>query len=200
VQLPAPTVVKPSERTVKPKPERRPPAVKTQESQPQPERKLQAATVAAPGVGQLYITSNVAGARITVDGRTSPEWVTPYVFTGVPLGSHEVVVSRSGYANASGRVQVEDGRVAPFSAQLTPEGGGEINIVTNPPGFEVSIDGGAFAASPVRAVVSAGPHTYRIKLPSSRVYEGTFDMQNGGIITRRVDFAGGEWLTPTPTH
>jgi hypothetical protein len=111
------------------------------------------------------------------------------------VGSHQIVVSKSGYEGTSGRVEVEDGRTVSFKAQLT-SGGGEINIVTNPPNLEVSIDGGPFAPSPVQAIVSVGTHTYRIKLPSSRIYEGTFEMRNGGIITRRIDFAGGEWLTP----
>jgi hypothetical protein len=137
----------------------------------------------------------VPGARITVDGRTSPEWVTPYVFTGVPTGSHQVVVSKNGYEGSSGRVEVEEGRTASFKAQLAT-GGGEINIVTNPPNLQISIDGGPFTPSPVQAIVSVGKHAYRIKLPSSRVYEGTFEMRNGGIITRRIDFAGGDWLTP----
>jgi hypothetical protein len=105
------------------------------------------------------------------------------------------MVSKSGYEGVSGRVQVEDGRTASFKAQLT-SGGGEINIVTNPPNLEVSIDGGPFAPSPVQAIVSVGTHTYHIKLPSSRVYEGTFEMRDGGIITRRIDFAGGDWLAP----
>lgn len=130
-----------------------------------------------------------------MDGRTSPEWVTPYVLTGVPVGAHQVVVAKSGYEGTSGHVEVEDGRTATFNAHLST-GGGEINIVTNPPGLEVSIDGGPFAPSPVQANVSVGSHTYRIKLPSTRVYEGTFEMRNGGIITRRIDFAGGEWLSP----
>ncbi|MBZ5545616.1 MAG: PEGA domain-containing protein [Acidobacteriia bacterium] len=164
---------------------------------PRPERPQEAPAV-TPGVGQLSISSNVPGARITVDGHTSPEWVTPYVFTAVPVGSYRVVVSKNGYEAATGSAKVEEGRTASFKAQLT-SGGGEINIVTNPPALEVSIDGGPFAPSPVQASVSAGAHTYRIKLPSSRIYEGTFEMRNGGIITRRVDFAGGDWLAPAPS-
>jgi len=185
---------KPETRPVRPNPEPTVRPVRARTSESQPERPRQT-PVATPGAGRLSISSNVVGAAISVDGHTSPEWVTPYVFTGVPVGSHQIVVSKSGYEGASGRVEVEDGRTASFKAQLT-SGGGEINIVTNPPNLEVSIDGGPFAPSPVQAIVSVGTHTYRIKLPSSRIYEGTFEMRNGGIITRRIDFAGGEWLTP----
>ena len=185
---------KPETRPVRPNPEptARPVRARTTESQPERPRQT---PVATPGVGRLSVSSNVAGAAISVDGHTSPEWITPYVFTGVAVGSHQIVVSKSGYEGTSGRVEVEDGRTVSFKAQLT-SGGGEINIVTNPPNLEVSIDGGPFAPSPVQAIVSVGTHTYRIKLLSSRIYEGTFEMRNGGIITRRIDFAGGEWLTP----
>lgn len=95
-------------------------------------------------------------------------------------------------------VTVQEGSTATFAAHLTSPGG-EINIVTNPAGLGVSIDGGPYAPSPVQAIVTVGAHTYRIKLPGSRVYEGTFEMKNGAIITRRVDFVGGEWLPPGET-
>ena len=195
---PGPAAAAPAKRPEVPPAETKPAPQRVQArarpSEPRPERSPEA-PAATPGVGRLSISSNVPGARITVDGRTSPEWVTPYVFTGVPSGNHQVVVSKNGYEGASGRVEVEEGRTASFKAQLT-SGGGEINIVTNPPDLQVSIDGGPFAPSPVQAIVSVGKHAYRIKLPSSRVYEGTFEMRNGGIITRRIDFAGGDWLAP----
>jgi general secretion pathway protein A len=192
----APAAAAPAKRPEAPSAETQPAPqrVQARPSEPRPERSPEA-PAATPSVGRLSISSNVPGARIAVDGRSSPDWVTPYVFTGVSAGVHQVVVSKDGYEGASGRIEVEEGRTASFRAQLT-SGGGEINIVTNPPNLQVSIDGGPFTPSPVQAIVSVGKHTYRIKLPSSRVYEGTFEMRNGGIITRRIDFAGGDWLAP----
>jgi len=158
-----------------------------------------ARTPAAPRVGRLMVSANVEGVTISIDGRTIANPPMPYTFSSLPVGSHRIVVSKAGHEDASGIVTVQEGSTASFAAHLSSPGG-EINVVTNPAGLGVSIDGGPFAASPVQAIVAVGSHTYRIKLPGSRVYEGTFEMKNGAIITRRVDFVGGEWLPPGETQ
>jgi hypothetical protein len=113
------------------------------------------------------------------------------------VGTHHIVISKAGYEDVTGQVVVQEGQTAVFRAQLMAAGG-EINIITNPSGLGVSIDGGPFRPSPAQSVVGVGPHTYRIKLPDSKIYEGNFEMRSGSIITRRVDFSAGEWLTPAP--
>ena len=158
-----------------------------------------ARTPATPRVGRLMVSANVEGVTISIDGRTIANPPMPYTFSSLPVGSHRIVVSKAGHEDASGIVTVQEGSTASFAAHLSSPGG-EINVVTNPAGLGVSIDGGPFAASPVQAIVAVGSHTYRIKLPGSRVYEGTFEMKNGAIITRRVDFVGGEWLPPGETQ
>lgn len=158
-----------------------------------------ARTPSAPRVGRLTVSANVEGVNISIDGRTIANPPMPYTFSSLPVGSHRIVVSKAGHEDASGIVTVQEGSTASFAAHLSSPGG-EINIVTNPAGLGVSIDGGSFAPSPVQAIVAVGSHTYRIKLPGSRVYEGTFEMKNGAIITRRVDFVGGEWLPPGETQ
>jgi hypothetical protein len=90
---------------------------------------------------------------------------------------------------------IREGQTSYFRATLAPSGG-EITIVTEPPGLPVSFDGGPFRPSPVQVTLTAGPHKYRIQLPNLRVYEGSVEMRAGSIITRRVDFTGGEWLNP----
>jgi len=154
---------------------------------------------AAPGVGRLLVTANVEGVSISIDGRTIANPRMPYTFSSLSAGAHRIVVSKPGHEDASAIVTVQEGSTASFAAHLSSPGG-EINIMTNPAGLGVSIDGGPFAPSPVQAIVAVGAHTYRIKLPGSRVYEGNFEMKNGAIITRRVDFVGGEWLPPGETQ
>jgi hypothetical protein len=144
----------------------------------------------------MVVTADVDGAGITMDGRTSPDWVTPFVFSNLAVGPHRITVSKPGYNDASAQVVIQEGRTSNFRAHMTAAGG-EISIITNPPGLGVSIDSGPFRPSPVQASVGVGMHTYRIQLPNARIYEGTFEMRTGAIITRRVDFSAGEWLTPT---
>ena len=55
--------------------------------------------VATPQVGQLLVAANVSGAKISVDGRSEPNWVTPYTISDLSVGSHQVVVSKEGYDN-----------------------------------------------------------------------------------------------------
>ena len=130
-----------------------------------------------------------------MDGKTSGEWVTPYVFPSLGVGAHSITVSKPGYEDVSTRMTIREGQTSYFRATLAPSGG-EITIVTEPPGLPVSFDGGPFRPSPVQVTLTAGPHKYRIQLPNSRVYEGSVEMRAGSIITRRVDFTGGEWLNP----
>jgi hypothetical protein len=66
---------------------------------------------------------------------------------------------------------------------------GEINIVSNPPGAEVTIDGRVMGASPVRATVRAGQHTYTARLPGRQPEEGTFTMEEGRILTKRITWS-----------
>lgn len=174
------------ERRTTPRP---PPVAPTR---PSPARE----TAVANRVGGLVVWANVDGARITLDGQSSPEWITPHEFSNLSVGEHKVVVSKPGQDDVAGQVVVQEGRTASFRAQMAAAGG-QINIITDPAGLTVSIDGGPFRPSPVQATVAAGSHKYRIQLPDSRIYEGTFEMRSGAILTRRVDFSAGEWLTPT---
>ena len=171
------------------------PATPPRQETPAPETETTAEDAGVSQFGGLVVTANVEGARVRVDGRTSGEGMAPQEFSQLPVGVYRIVVSKPGYEDSTGQVVIQEGRTALFRAQLTT-GGGEINILTNPPGLSVSINGGAFSASPVQAQVSLGTHTYHIKLPNGRIYEGTFEMRTGAIISRRVDFSAGDWLAP----
>jgi hypothetical protein len=145
--------------------------------------------------GKGVVTSPIEGATITVDGKASADWVTPYVFSNLGVGVHTIVVSKAGYQDVATRMTIREGQTSYFRANLVASVG-EMSIITEPAGLPVSFDGGPFQHSPVQATLTAGPHKYRIQLPNSRVYEGSVEMKAGSIITRRVDFTGGEWLSP----
>jgi predicted Ser/Thr protein kinase len=135
-----------------------------------------------PKVGQLVVRSNIPGARITIDGRSNPEWVTPYTIPGLTAGYHAVVVSKEGYGDAQRSVTIGGGRASTIDAVLTMPGG-EISITTNPAGLEVVIDGRSFGRSPIQAVVGVGQHTYVIKCPEES-YERSFTMKDGGLVSK----------------
>jgi len=146
---------------------------------------------AAPKIGQLVVTSNVDGAKITIDGRSAPGWVTPCTIPNLPAGAHSVVVSREGYSDAQESVTVEGGRTATVRPTLTVPSG-EINIVTNPPGIEVFIDGQAVGLSPARKTLDVGQHTYALRQAGKEIYSSAFEIKHDGqMFTKKVDLGGG---------
>ena len=74
--------------------------------------------VASPSLGQLRVESNIPGARISVDGQSGPNWVTPYTIPDLSPGSHQVLVSKEGYANSQQVVTVESGKTNSVNASL----------------------------------------------------------------------------------
>jgi serine/threonine-protein kinase len=170
-------------------------ATRTEPSTPAPSAPRAAP---APKFGQLVVTSNIVGARISIDGRSEPGWVTPHTFPDLAASGHNIVVSKAGYDDANRSVTVEGGRTLPLNVELSAPSG-EINIITIPAGFEILIDGQSFGPSPVRATMAVGPHKYTVKRPGAEAYESAFEMKSGSIITRRVDLSGGAAAAPTGT-
>ncbi|MBZ5516484.1 MAG: PEGA domain-containing protein [Acidobacteriia bacterium] len=141
-------------------------------------------------VGNLLVTSSVSGAQITVDGKADPSWVTPFTISGLTAGTHSVAVAKDGYNAAQSGVTIEPGRTASYNAELTLPMG-EINIVTNPPGLEILIDGQAVGRSPVQKTVGVGKHTFALRLPGMDPYTSSFEIKyNGYMITKRVELSG----------
>jgi predicted Ser/Thr protein kinase len=151
---------------------------------------------AAAKVGDLLVTSNVAGAQITVDGKTDPGWVTPATIPGLTAGPHSIGVTKEGYNVAQSGVTIEAGKTVSYSANLTLPVG-EVNIITNPPGLEILIDGQPAGRSPVQKTVSVGRHSFTLRLPGMEPYTSSFDIKyNGYMMTKKVD-VGGNIQAPT---
>ena len=145
---------------------------------------------ATPEMGHLLVTANVAGAKISLDGSSEPDWVTPYSSTiNRPAGTHQVVVSKEGYGDYQQSVTIEGGKTATVNAQLS-EASGEVLVITTPPGLEVLIDGKLIGPSPVRVTVAAGSHKYTVRRQGWEPYEGTFTVSSGARATVRVNMGG----------
>jgi len=143
-----------------------------------------ATSPAAPGVGQLVVTANVAGAKIIIDGKDSGE-VTPHTFTDVTAGSHAVAAIKDGYETGFGNFQVQAGGSASADLQLS-QPSGVLEFVTSPPGAEVTIDGKSYGSSPARATLILGKHSYKVTLGSKTV-EGTVEVR-GDFTQKEVTF------------
>jgi hypothetical protein len=133
----------------------------------------------------------VDGAKITIDGRSEPGWVTPCTIRDLPAGAHLVAVSKEGYGDAQESVLIEGGRTAAVRPTLTVPSG-EISIETNPPGVEVFIDGQAVGLSPARKTLGVGQHTYALRQAGKDIFSSAFEIKHDGqMFTRKVDLGGG---------
>jgi serine/threonine-protein kinase len=149
---------------------------------------------ATPKMGQLLVTASPAGAKISVDGRSEPDWVTPYSSPiELAAGTHQVTVSKEGYDDYSQSVTIEGGKTRSLNASLSVPTG-EVYAAT-PPGWDVYIDGKLVGAGPVSKTVSVGQHTFMVKGPGGATAEKTFDVKSGGTTILKVPPPQGE--TPT---
>jgi serine/threonine protein kinase len=140
---------------------------------------------AAAKVGQLMVSANVNGAKITVDGRSDASWLTPYTIADLPAGGHNVTISMDGYESFQQSVTIEGGQTITVTANLSSPRG-EIDVVTVPPGVEVLIDGKSYGQSPVSATLPAGNHTYTVKQPGMAPYEKAFTLKSAQILTVKL--------------
>ena len=139
--------------------------------------------------GQLMVSANVSGARISVDGRSDPSWVTPFTIPNIAAGAHNVVISMDGYEDSRQSVTVVAGQTSSIAGSLSAPRG-ELDVVTVPPGAEILIDGKSYGPSPAHATLAPGNHAYSAKLPGAEPYESTFTIQAGQILTKRLTIPG----------
>jgi hypothetical protein len=75
-------------------------------------------TVQVPPTGTLAVRSTPAGAGVVVDGVL--QGTTPIELTGIPEGSHTLVLSLPGYLNSSVAVTIVAGEITTANVALEP--------------------------------------------------------------------------------
>jgi serine/threonine protein kinase len=173
-----------------PQPPSKPPAGQAAAGKGKPSTKESGVPGAIPKMGQLLVTANVSGARISVDGRSEPDWVTPYSSTiDLPAGTHQVVVSKDGYDDHQQSVTIEGGKTRSLNANLSAPTG-EVFVPDTPPGMEVFIDGKSIGAGPVHKILPIGEHTFMVRGPGGTSGERTFKIESGKTAILRVPQGG----------
>ena len=162
-----------------PAPERAPAAVPDANNQEQPTR------LTTAKMGQLMVSANVTGARISVDGKSDPSWLTPHTIGDLPAGVHNVEISMDGYESAQQSVTVTGGQTASVSGNLSAPSA-EFDVNTKPSGVEVLIDGKSYGPSPIRSTLAPGPHTYSVIQPGGTPFQNTVNLKSGEIITKTL--------------
>jgi serine/threonine protein kinase len=142
-----------------------------------------------PPFGSLTVTANVGGAKIMIDGRTQPGWLTPHTFGSVLAGSHSVTVVKDGFQPASRNFAIRRGAPISLNLTLSPNvGAGELVVTSNVPGARIVVDGTdtGFSAPHTFSGLSAGPHTVSVLKDSYDPAGGRFDIEAGKSVTANL--------------
>jgi len=103
-------------------------------------KKNSPSTPAALIPGQLAMDSTPQGAQLQIDGRTDPNWVTPYTLAGLPPGQHTVTVSKAGYGPETRTVDVVSASKAFLVVHLVYLSA-TISVSSDPTGASIYLDG-----------------------------------------------------------
>jgi predicted Ser/Thr protein kinase len=163
-----------------------PPSVQPEENPAPPKAEPVHARTPVSKVGQLMVSTNISGAKISLDGRSDPSWVTPHTIPDLAVGTYNVVISKDGYDDIQQSVTIEGGQTKTVTGNLSVPVG-EVNIVTTPSGLEVLIDGKSYGPTPFHATLRAGQHVALVKRPGAEPFERSFEMKSGAIITKKWD-------------
>ena len=159
----------------------------------------------APPVGRLLVSANVTGAKITLDGRSDPSWVTPYSFPEVAAGSHILIVSREGYEDLRQTMEVTEGGTSSINANLVERSPSAatvmVTITSNVSGANITLDGQTHPTWMTPYTFSdlpAGEHTVSVSKKGYHDAEQTLTVEGGPPATFSVNLTEVE-RTPTPT-
>ena len=151
-------------------------------------RSVDLAPAAAPAaVGRLEITSDPAGARVTVDGVA--RGITPVSLSNVVPGNHAVSIFGAD-STVTRAVTVSAGSTASVMVSLTPAGASAGWVAFKVP-FEMQLsEGGKLVGTTGtdRLMLPAGPHDLVLSNPALE-FEATLSVQ----------VAAGKTVTPTVT-
>jgi serine/threonine-protein kinase len=128
-----------------------------------PEEASNTPTLAA-GIGDLRITSNPAGAQVSIDGVTQDYYVTPFNSPPMKAGRHVLVATIAGLAPQTREVDVAPRKRVTVDFQLSGDKA-IYNINSAPAGAEILIDGTPVGAqTPIQIAVTAGTHKIALRL------------------------------------
>jgi hypothetical protein len=146
--------------------------------------------IPASTTGWLYISSSPGGATVTLDGNNRGE--TPssgsLKLNTVAVGTHTIVLTRSGYQPYSTSTSVSSNTVTEVSAILqpttTPSGTGGLTISSSPAGANVFLDNAFVGITPLTLdTVPAGSHVVSIKMDGYQEYSITTPVNAGAVST-----------------
>ena len=122
-----------------------------------------------PSTGTIYAQSSPTNAQVYIDG--TYYGLTPHSITGLSVGSHSVLIQKSGYQDWSSTAQVNAGGTTNVYATLSAvQTYGAISVRSTPSGASVYLDGNYQGTTPMTiSGVVKGAHM--VELQKSGYYE-----------------------------
>lgn len=108
-----------------------------------------------PIYGSASVDSDLMDAEIWIDGKQYG--LTPNVVERLLVGSHTLVLKKSGYADLQQQFSVEEGKEASLSVELPA--GRSVQFTSEKPGMQIIVDGKKLGTTPLTAVVGIGHHS-----------------------------------------
>lgn len=154
--------------------------------------------------GSVSVTSTPSGALVYLDGAyqgKTPPGAYLNIYT-VTTGSHVILLSRTGYQDYTGEVQVSAAQNTRLSITLTPNPQptkGSISITSSPSGAEAFVDNIYRGITPLMVDnLDAGSHVVLLKLGGHSDWQSTVQVAAGQVNQISATMAPGP--TPTPTQ
>jgi len=135
-----------------------------------------AAVVLRPVDGTLAVTSDPGDAMVAIDGDYAGR--TPLDLELTPEVPHSLQVSKNGYSSVQEQVQVAAGTRSAMNVTLEPQLG-EVEIVSNPPVAELSIDGRAQGSTGRTLELIAVPHEIEIRKEGYEIFRTSITPRPG---------------------
>ena len=117
--------------------------------------------------GSLLVTSQPVGAAVYLDGKEVG--TTPLQKSDIPVGKHSVELRKKDYRTAVMEVEVKEGEINNFSAELIDEF--TLTINTDPAGAQVSLNGENKGNTPYTTLLKSGDYLLRITKPGYIPYK-----------------------------
>jgi TonB family protein len=130
--------------------------------------------------GSLHVESTPLGATVSVDGES--RGVTPLDLSGLALGSHEVKVEMKGFTSSVQTVDITERAPGNVKTALTRAAAamGMAEIVSNPSGAAVSIDGSPAGPTPITDLkLKPGSHQVEIRREGYESWSDSVSIQPG---------------------
>ena len=108
-----------------------------------------------PIYGSASVDSDLMDAEIWIDGKQYG--VTPNVVERLLVGSHTLVLKKSGYADLQQQFSVEEGKEASLLVKLPT--GRSVQFTSEKPGMQIIVDGKKLGTTPLTTVVGIGHHS-----------------------------------------